>query len=136
MKTRAARERGEIPWPTECNRCGQREGIIQSHNHDYDSPFNYLEHLCWRCHMVYHSEHFAPEQCDEYWRTVAEGKVWPPVFRSDFGVLARDHGIIHPGRSAQKRAMIKADKERFKQPEHWGPVGPLGTVKAKLKLVP
>lgn len=126
MKTYAARDRGEIPWPTECNRCGQREGIIQMHNHDYADPINFLEHLCWRCHMVHHSEHFAPQQCDAYWKSVAEGKVWPPVMRSNFAILASDHGIIHPGRSRQARAIDKADAERFTQPAHWGPVGGQG----------
>jgi len=92
-KTKAAIRRGEIPPPTKCNRCGQTEGIIQYHNENYNHPTKYLEPLCWRCHMVLHSEHRAPEACKKYWEEIKNGKQYPPVFKHNFKILRRDHDI-------------------------------------------
>ena len=92
-KTNEAIRKGIIPPAKKCNRCGQEEGIIQYHNHDYSDPVKYLEPLCWRCHMVLHSEHRAPEACHRYWEAVAAGKRFPPVFKSNLLILKKDHGI-------------------------------------------
>lgn len=86
-----------------CNRCGQDKGIIHDHVEDYEKPRE-REELCWRCHMIHHSQHFAPEQCEAYWETVKAGKVWPPIFKADFSILASEHGIIKP---AKKNAHAK-----------------------------
>jgi len=94
QKTKAAREAGEIPYPSKCNRCGQVEGIIQYHNHDYSHPTKFLEELCWRCHMVHHSRYINPQACIDYWEAIAQGKQFPPVYAHDFGILAREHGIV------------------------------------------
>ena len=92
-KTKEAIERGEIPPPTKCNRCGQTQGIIQYHNHDYSHPTKYLEMLCWRCHMILHSIRRAPYAVNDYWSEMFQGKQYPPVYRHDFGILKREHKI-------------------------------------------
>lgn len=92
-KTKQAIKDGVIPVASKCNRCGQDQGIIQYHNHDYSDPIKFLEELCWRCHMVHHSIHRAPKQCCKYWEAIAQGKRFDPVFKHDFAILARDHGI-------------------------------------------
>jgi hypothetical protein len=98
-KTMAAIQEGVIPPATICNRCGQTRGIVSYHNEDYSDPIKFLESLCWRCHMIHHSAGFAPDQCAEYWASVKNGKCWPPVFKHDFFILERDHGIVKaPGR--------------------------------------
>lgn len=97
-----------------CERCGQQLGILHMHNEDYDVTLGILpkalelglitteekiainecmEVLCWRCHMIHHSAHRAPEQCARYWRELEEGTVYPPVYMHDFSILYRDHGI-------------------------------------------
>lgn len=93
QKTKKAIREGVIPPPTKCNRCGQTEGIIHYHNHDYSDPIKYLEPLCWRCHLIFHSKRRNPEACEAYWKGIAEGKQWPPVFENDLGILRREHGI-------------------------------------------
>ncbi len=96
QKTRKAIRKGESPRPVEigCQRCGQKEGKIMYHNNDYSHPTKFLEALCWRCHMIHHSERINPEACKAYWESVAQGKIWRPVFKHDFGILAREHGIV------------------------------------------
>jgi hypothetical protein len=86
---------GEIPPATDlgCNRCKQTEGIIHYHNHDYSHPTKYLEPLCWRCHMILHSIRRNPEAVNDYWSEIFQGKQYPPVFKHDFSILRRDHGI-------------------------------------------
>src|SRR4051812_4475346 len=79
QKTSQAIQRGEIPPATECNRCKQTLGIIHYHNHDYADPIRYLEALCWRCHMIFHSSKFAPREAELYFEAVSAGKQWPPV---------------------------------------------------------
>lgn len=83
---------GLIPPATECARCGQKEGILQYHNENYDQYMD-VERLCWRCHMIHHSDHRCPVACAKYWETIKAGHQWPPVYRHDFTILARDHGI-------------------------------------------
>ncbi len=92
-KTNEAIRQGIIPKPKKCKRCGQEQGIIQYHNHDYSDPIKYLEPLCWRCHMVLHSESRAPEACAKYWEEIGAGKTHPPVFSHNFKILETDHGI-------------------------------------------
>jgi hypothetical protein len=92
-KTNEAIREGVIPPPIQCNRCGQDRGIIQYHNHDYSDPIKYLEPLCWRCHMVLHSEYRAPQACLRYWEAIGAGERFPPVFKSNLLILKKDHGI-------------------------------------------
>jgi hypothetical protein len=91
--TKRAIAEGLIPPATRCARCGQDRGIVQYHNHDYSDPVKFLEALCWRCHMVHHSRHIAPKACTRYEDEVKGGKRYPPVFRHNFAILCRDHGI-------------------------------------------
>lgn len=96
-KTKAAIARGEIPAvPARCCECGQEEGIKQWHNTDYSHPTKFLKGLCWRCHMMLHSKHFAKEKVEAYFNEIKEGVKYPPVWRHDFGILAREHGVIKP----------------------------------------
>lgn len=76
-----------------CERCGQKDGIIHYHNHDYDSPYKYLEALCWRCHLMLHSEKRNPKAVERYFEEIASGKQYPPVYRNDLGILSREHGV-------------------------------------------
>lgn len=92
-KTNKAIADGVIPPATKCNRCGQVHGLVMYHNEDYSDPIKYLESLCWRCHMVHHSAHRAPAQCRVYWEEIKAGFVYPPVYKHDFKILERDHGI-------------------------------------------
>jgi hypothetical protein len=114
--TKKAQDAGWIDREYCCQRCGQSEGIIHLHNEDYGVTLEILtkvfkrarvlitkyeraringvlEELCWRCHMVHHSEHRAPKQCKEYWAAIADGHVFPPVYKHDFSILRREHGI-------------------------------------------
>lgn len=86
---------GSLPDPkfVGCERCGQKDGIIHYHNHDYDHPYEHLEALCWRCHLVLHSEKRSPEAVANYWEEIESGIVYPPVYRNDLGILRREHGI-------------------------------------------
>ena len=93
-KTKQAIKDGIIPPPHACELCEQDKGIIQYHNEDYSHPTKYLRSWCWRCHMIHHSQHFAPVQCKAYFDEIASGKIYPPVFKHDFGILVREHGII------------------------------------------
>lgn len=110
--TNKAKKLGLISEPTKCNRCGQTEGILQLHNHDYDITLSIvpkmidgtaskseiqlvndtLECLCWRCHMMLHSEHRAMEAVKKYFYEVSKGKKYPPVFKHDFNKL-HDHDV-------------------------------------------
>lgn len=93
--TKLIQEQGDIPHPRKlgCARCGQKEGIIHYHNHDYDHPWLHLEPLCWRCHLILHSWNRDQEACQRYWDEIAAGKQYPPVMQNDLGILRREHGI-------------------------------------------
>lgn len=96
VKSRKAVADGEIPKPEKCNRCGQTEGYVSYHNHDYAHHTKYLECLCWRCHAMWHSKHFAPRAVEAYFTAVEAGKKWPSLVRPGWHLLAKDHGVVHP----------------------------------------
>lgn len=114
--TTKAEARGWIKPRTKCERCTQGEGILHTHNSNYDVTMRILtevfnrprpfitdeekaavnaviEILCWKCHMILHSEYRAPAACAKYWAEIAEGKVFAPVYKHDFSILKRDHNI-------------------------------------------
>lgn len=113
--TKTAIRLGIIILKKQCCRCGQDKGIIQLHCENYDFAIEGLpamisgktpndaasqkqiaeayEELCWRCHMMHHSEHINKKSCDRYWAEIKSGKMFPPVFKHDFGILARENGI-------------------------------------------
>ena len=98
-----------------CERCGQEHGLIMLHNNDYDVTLMYLgayynrgweitpealkkisealEEMCWRCHMIHHSIRRNPTACALYWEQIARGKQFPPVYKHDFNILKKEHGI-------------------------------------------
>lgn len=80
-------------YPDKCTWCNQTEGKLMWHSENYDHPTKYLIGLCWRCHMILHSAHFAPLEVVKYKAEIAEGKMYPPVYRHDFAILKRDHNI-------------------------------------------
>lgn len=86
---------GILPPPTKCRICGQTEGIMHYHaeNYEPDKILKSCRSLCWRCHLVFHSRFRAPEQAKKYFKEVLSGKKYPPVYKHNFYVLKRDHGI-------------------------------------------
>lgn len=86
---------GELMKAAECNRCVQTKGILHYHLEDYNLPVTEekIEHLCWRCHMMHHSIKYNPAAVNNYFREVAEGKQYPPIYRHDFAILNKDHGV-------------------------------------------
>lgn len=114
--TTKAKKMGWIPKPSKCRRCGQTEGILHLHNEDYDVTLytlrkvfdrfpvditaeelkninEVLEPICWRCHMIHHSNHRNPEACEQYWVDLKNGKKFPPVYKHNFNILKYEHGI-------------------------------------------
>ena len=113
---------GLLPKATKCEVCGQEKGILQVHNENYTITLNVapkllngtateeevkqinecLKHLCWRCHMIYHSYHRNPRAVINYFARfknkdgIFDGKTGSPdapVFRHDYSILRRDYGI-------------------------------------------
>lgn len=97
-------ERGLPLTPPACQWCGQTNGILQWHNPDYSHPIDNSIGLCWRCHMMHHSEWISAAKVREYMDMVRDGYQWPPIFKTDFGILARDHGIKHPRKQTKPAA--------------------------------
>lgn len=91
--TKKAIADGTIPPATKCCKCRQEKGIIQYHNEDYSDPIKFLLQLCWRCHMILHSQYRNPEACRLYWERIAKGEQDAPVYKHDFNILLKDYGI-------------------------------------------
>lgn len=83
----------EIPHQSElwCNRCGQKKWIIDYHNENYSHPTKYLEPLCFRCHIIHHSERRNPKMCKLYWERIKEWKVYEPVFTRSFEIFKTEY---------------------------------------------
>jgi hypothetical protein len=94
-KAYEAIQKGIIPPPTKCNRCGQDKGIIDYHNHDYSHPYKYREELCVRCHMMLHFEERSKEAVEKYWEEIKAGKRYPPVYdrKKILGIIRKEHGV-------------------------------------------
>jgi hypothetical protein len=113
--TQRAQRLGWIPYPKKCNRCGQTQGIIHTHNEDYDVTYytlqrafdrfpisitpeelqklnSVLEPLCWTCHMMHHSKHRNASAVERYENAVKNGHQYPPVYKHNFGIL-RKYGV-------------------------------------------
>ena len=114
--TNKAKKMGWVPQPSECRRCGQVDGILHLHNEDYDVTLYTLEEvfarfpvhitdeeiekinvvlepICWRCHMIHHSIHRSPLACKQYWTDLKDGKKFSPVYKHNFSILKKEHGI-------------------------------------------
>lgn len=106
-KTRQAIKDGLYTPKGVCQRCGQNEGRIDRHNHDYSHPYKFLEEVCYRCHMMIHMEYRAPEQVAEYFRQVEAGRQWPATM--SIAVVCRDHSIPPKQKSAVDRPSKEAE---------------------------
>lgn len=65
--------------PTQCEACGQTDGVVEAHSEDYSEPFG--DHIgaygfCYLCHMMIHCRHHDLARWDEYRRAIREG--WRP----------------------------------------------------------
>lgn len=96
-----AKKMGLLVLPTKCRRCGQEEGTIEHHNHNYDISlevlpkiidgcatqedkdrlYEVLEPLCWRCHFMFHNSHRWEKKVAEYFERVRKGEKFPPMYR-------------------------------------------------------
>jgi len=78
-----------------CVTCGQDKGIRHYHCEDY-SPQNIIADskcMCWRCHMILHSRFRFPKQAKKYFEEVKQGKRYAPVYRNNFDILKKEHGM-------------------------------------------
>lgn len=88
------RKHGWPDNPVACDLCDQSEGLLMWHNEDYSTLLENIWALCWRCHMMWHSRRRSPDAVREYFEGILnEDRRWPPVYRHDFSVLARDHNV-------------------------------------------
>ena len=92
QEMRKLMKEGKFNPEMKCNKCGQTEGTIHIHNHDYSHPTRYVEVLCWRCHMMNHVEYKFPKEVQAYYDEVQAGKMYPPVYKHNMSIL-REHGI-------------------------------------------
>ena len=111
--TNRAKKLGLLEQPHKCKFCGQEKGILHTHNENYgvtlelvpkmlngtatkeeiEKVKSVLWHICWRCHMIWHSKRRAPKQVEKYFEEVKNGKQYPPVYKHDFEILRREHNI-------------------------------------------
>jgi len=101
--SKKAIKEGVIPEAHEvgCNRCGEKRGIVEYHNHNYDDPVKFLEPLCYRCHMLLHNFKNNPTVVNEYfeliWQLRSQGYLNPyePVTdRKSFYNVMYDMGVF------------------------------------------
>lgn len=105
--TNKARSMGLLEAPTKCRCCGQTEGILHTHNKNYDVTLllvpkiingtatqdevnqvkEVLVPLCWRCHMILHSKYRNLASYEKYFAEIKEGKQYPPVYKHNFEIL-------------------------------------------------
>lgn len=105
-------------WPKRpecCSFCGQKEGILHIHCEDYDISLKLLPKLimgditegetaklkkilwdiCWRCHMMWHTQDNNPDAFNSYFKEIADGKQYPPVFKHNYKIIVQDHLAKH-----------------------------------------
>lgn len=76
----------ESPYKLKCEKCGQDKGVREYHCYDYtpEVALQSLQCLCWRCHRNLHTYERGEGQyygySKYYFREVAKGKVFPPVY--------------------------------------------------------
>jgi hypothetical protein len=101
-KTKKLRAQGQPETQVKgvCNRCGQTEGYVWKHNHDYSHPYRFLEELCMMCHQVHHAEIYASNACEEYWAWIKQGNKSIPLRGTQvpecYAILRRKFGIFRP----------------------------------------
>lgn len=87
---------GRRTRPTECDGCGQTEGIIEAHSEDYSEPFG--DHigglgLCYRCHMALHCRLKAPEAWKLYRQAICCGVRFKPFEKRNWYGFRAQHLI-------------------------------------------
>jgi hypothetical protein len=85
---------GRRQRPTSCDGCGQTEGIIQAHSEDYSQPFG--DHIgafgfCYRCHVMLHSRHRAPEAWARYKAELVAGVTFQPFLVANWYGFRAQH---------------------------------------------
>lgn len=101
-----------------CERCNQKEGIIQWHNENYDVTLDILGKAfteekrktltqdeidkcqavlftwCWRCHMMFHSYKRNPKSVEAYFHRIdVLGEQDAPVIKHNFNKLKEDYNV-------------------------------------------
>lgn len=74
--------------PTQCEACGQTEGVVDAHSEDYSQPFGAhigAHRLCFRCHMMVHCRFKNPKAWALYKAQVRNGKIFRPFMTRNFG---------------------------------------------------
>jgi len=92
----AAVKEGTIPAAKEspCKMCGQMEGIKHTHCEDYNDPVGDATTMCFRCHMMWHSRFRDPASVFRYvYEVTVMKKQYPPIYKFDFSILSKDHGL-------------------------------------------
>lgn len=69
---------GEVPRPTQCDACGQRDGTIHGHSEDYSDDHVHLP-LCITCHLLLHMRFQMPSTWDTYRAQVRAGYQGTPL---------------------------------------------------------
>lgn len=103
-----------------CCWCGQGEGYLNWHMEDYSHPYRFAMPLCFRCHMIVHSRHWAPQAWRAYSRLVQEGWRWQPIaqqgaYNAGFATLARENGVRR-GRGTGTQDLATAARFPCQQP--------------------
>jgi hypothetical protein len=84
---------GRRQRPTECDGCGQTDGVIEAHSENYSEPFG--DHIgqygfCFRCHMALHNRARAPEAWARYKAELVAGTRFKPfLVRNWYGFRAQ-----------------------------------------------
>ena len=97
-----------FPRASECDSCGQTEGLLFHHCEDYGEPYGahiWKFPLCYRCHIMLHCRFFAGDAFLGYTKLVEAGYQFSPMFKMDFGALKRDH-IATPGARIAKYRIV------------------------------
>ncbi len=80
--------------PTQCDVCGQTQGVIEPHSEDYSEPFGDnigRWGLCYRCHMMLHCRFRNPEGFRFYCETLAKGLRFGALLTRNFPAVLGQH---------------------------------------------
>ena len=83
---RAEEAAGRLVWPTECEACGQTQGIFDCHHENYDEPLSYVG-LCYLCHLMLHCRFSNAEAWRRYGEAIGRGVRYQPLFTRNFGIV-------------------------------------------------
>lgn len=86
-------DRGVRPRATECECCGQTEGVLDRHSEDYSEPFGRdigRFSLCYRCHMMIHCRFKNKAAWEDYKRVIRAGYRFPAFHTRNFRKFASE----------------------------------------------